>query len=94
MHPNAKLTGEQRDEIRRRYAAGELQRDLAREYGVAQCTISFVCNPIGEENKRADSRAWKRARYGVDQEYTERVRAANRRWHVRRREARAQQAAE
>jgi hypothetical protein len=38
----AKLTEEQVREIRRRYATGETQRSIAREYGVVQTTISRV----------------------------------------------------
>lgn len=41
-HVNAKLTAEQVQEIRRRYAAGEMQVPLAKEFGVAQRTISLI----------------------------------------------------
>ena len=41
-HANAKLTNQQAVEIRQRYAAGELQVPLAKEYGVSQNTISLI----------------------------------------------------
>lgn len=41
-HANAKLTNEQAAEIRRRYAAGEFQVPLAKEYGVSQGVISGI----------------------------------------------------
>lgn len=41
-HANAKLTTEQAEEIRRRYAKGELQVPLAKEFGVSQRAISLV----------------------------------------------------
>ena len=41
-HANAKLTNAQAKTIRKRYAKGELQVPLAKEYGVSQRTISLV----------------------------------------------------
>lgn len=41
-HPAAKLTAAQAAEIRRRYAAGESQRPLAREFGISQPVVSKV----------------------------------------------------
>lgn len=41
-HANAKLTDKQAAQIRSRYAAGELQVPLAREYGVSQGVVSKV----------------------------------------------------
>jgi hypothetical protein len=41
-HVNAKLTTAQVAEIRARYAAGELQVPLAREYGVSQRAVSLI----------------------------------------------------
>lgn len=41
-HVNAKLTTKQVMEIRKRYAAGEYQAPLAKEYGVSQRTISLI----------------------------------------------------
>lgn len=41
-HTNAKLTNEQAAEIRQRYAAGEFQVPLAKEYGVSQRAISLI----------------------------------------------------
>lgn len=41
-HANAKLTAQQADEIRKRYAAGEYQVPLAKEYGVSQRAISLI----------------------------------------------------
>lgn len=41
-HVNAKLTNEQAEEIRNRYAAGEYQVPLAKEYGVSQRVISLI----------------------------------------------------
>lgn len=42
------------EQIRRRYAAGERQRPLAKEYGVAQSTISQIAN----------GRLWKESAHG------------------------------
>lgn len=39
---NAKLTVAQHEEIRRRIAAGERQKDLAAEYGVTASTVSTI----------------------------------------------------
>jgi hypothetical protein len=41
-HTNAKLTNKQAADIRRRYAAGETQIPLAKEYGVSQRVISLI----------------------------------------------------
>ena len=41
-HVNAKLTSEQAEQIRRRYAAGEYQVPLAKEYGVSQQVVSLI----------------------------------------------------
>lgn len=41
-HANAKLTDHQAQEIRERYAAGEYQAPLAKEYGVSQRVISLI----------------------------------------------------
>lgn len=41
-HTNAKLTSTQVEEIRERYASGEYQVPLAKEYGVSQRTISLI----------------------------------------------------
>lgn len=41
-HANAKLTNEQASEIRKRYAAGEFQIPLAKEYKVSQRAISLI----------------------------------------------------
>lgn len=41
-HVNAKLTNEQAEQIRQRYAAGEYQVPLAREFGVSQRAISLI----------------------------------------------------
>ncbi len=41
-HANAKLTNKQAEEIRKRYAAGEYQVPLAKEYGVSQVVISLI----------------------------------------------------
>ena len=41
-HTNAKLTYDQVLEIRKRYAAGELQVPLAKEYKVSQRAISLI----------------------------------------------------
>ena len=41
-HPRAKLTDAQVAEVRRRRAAGERGKDLAREYGVSDATISLA----------------------------------------------------
>jgi hypothetical protein len=41
-HANAKLTWEQVSDIRKRYAAGELQVPLAKTFGVSQRVISLV----------------------------------------------------
>lgn len=38
-----KLTSDQRAEILRRYAAGEQQKVLARDYGVGESTIRRIC---------------------------------------------------
>ena len=42
LHPLAKLTGAQIAEILARVAAGEMQKDLAVEYGVSQPHISRI----------------------------------------------------
>ncbi len=42
IHHSAKLTTAQVKEIRRRYANGEIQMDLADEYGVTQAAISNI----------------------------------------------------
>lgn len=42
-HKKPKLTGQQRDEIRRRYAEGETAPALAAEFGVATSTIYANC---------------------------------------------------
>lgn len=42
FHANAKLTYRQAMEIRKRYAAGEFQVVLAKEYGVSQVSISLI----------------------------------------------------
>jgi hypothetical protein len=48
----AKLTAAQVVEIRERFAAGELQIDLAKEFGVARETISrIVCGHTWEKHK-------------------------------------------
>lgn len=44
VHPVAKLSETEVIAIRYRWAAGELQRPLAREYGVSQCLIWRICN--------------------------------------------------
>jgi len=41
-HTNAKLTNKQVEEIRNRYASGEYQTPLAKEYGVSQNAISLI----------------------------------------------------
>ena len=41
-HTNAKLSNAQAEEIRRRYAAGEYQAPLAKEFGVSQRAISLI----------------------------------------------------
>jgi hypothetical protein len=41
-HANAKLTNQQAEDIRRRYASGEYQTPLATEYGVSQRVISLI----------------------------------------------------
>jgi hypothetical protein len=41
-HANAKLTHKQVDKIRKRYAGGEYQTPLAKEYGVSQTVISLI----------------------------------------------------
>ena len=41
-HTKAKLTNDQAEEIRKRYAAGEYQVPLAKEYGVSQRVISLI----------------------------------------------------
>jgi hypothetical protein len=43
-HPAAKLTWEQVRDIRARYAAGELQKHLAPQYGVSKAHVSYVIN--------------------------------------------------
>ena len=44
-NPTAKLTWEQAEEIRRRYATGEIsQRNLAEEYGIEQSNVSLIVN--------------------------------------------------
>lgn len=44
-----KLTDEQKDEIKHRYAAGECgMRPLAAEYGVSRRTIAIIVNPETE----------------------------------------------
>lgn len=50
-HTNAKLTNEQAEEIRQRYAAGEFQAPLAAEYGVSQRVVSLIVR--GESYKCA-----------------------------------------
>lgn len=42
-HPFVKISIDHVNEIRRRYATGETQRALAREFSVAQTTISALC---------------------------------------------------
>lgn len=50
----AKLTPEQVEEIRSRYAAGGiLQRDLAAEYGVSKCTVLMVINGQSRRTRSA-----------------------------------------
>ncbi len=45
MNVNSKLTMEQADEIRRRYAAGEgSQHKLAREFKIGQATVYCIVN--------------------------------------------------
>lgn len=41
-HTNAKLTDEQAEQIRQRYAAGEYQAPMAKEFGVSQTVISLI----------------------------------------------------
>lgn len=41
-HTNAKLSNRQAEQIRKRYAAGEFQIPLAKEYGVSQRAISLI----------------------------------------------------
>jgi hypothetical protein len=41
-HSNSKLTDKQVNEIRKRYAKGEFQVPLAKEYGVSQRVISLI----------------------------------------------------
>lgn len=41
-HINAKLTDEQAEQIRQRYAGGEYQAPLAKEFGVSQVAISLI----------------------------------------------------
>lgn len=47
MPGNASLLVAQVREIRRRHAEGELAKDLAREFGVAKCTMSAALNGKG-----------------------------------------------
>lgn len=44
LRRNGTLTLALANEVRRRYANGERQADLAREYGVSRSTITRVCN--------------------------------------------------
>lgn len=43
-HNMARLTDAQVEEIRARHAAGELQRNLARDFGVCRTSISLICS--------------------------------------------------
>jgi hypothetical protein len=43
-HPIAKLDSDQVAEVRRRYAAGEKQKDIAKSLGIAQSTVSSMVN--------------------------------------------------
>ena len=45
-HSNAKLTDKQAADIRKRYAAGEFQSPLAKEYGVSQVAISLIVRGV------------------------------------------------
>jgi predicted DNA binding protein len=46
-HFNARLTDEQADELRRRYAAGGItQKALAAEYGISQPTTSEIIRRV------------------------------------------------
>ena len=55
-HPQAKLTEEQVISIRRRVAGGESRGSMAREFGVAKCTVRLIVN----------HRSWSWLEDGVD----------------------------
>lgn len=42
-HPMAKLTAAQAADVRRRYAAGEKQRDIGRAFGIHQAQVHRIC---------------------------------------------------
>jgi hypothetical protein len=43
-HPQAKISDAARAAIKQRYAAGALQKDLGKEFGLTQSTISYLIN--------------------------------------------------
>ena len=56
-----KLTDQQYDEIRERYAKGATVSSLAREYGVCNRTIHIVCRPEVKELLNERAKAYRKA---------------------------------
>jgi len=63
-----KLTGEQREKIKEKYAVGISQRRLAKMYGVSRRLISFIINPSAlEENlKRREEKGGSKVYYNKE----------------------------
>jgi transcriptional regulator with XRE-family HTH domain len=75
---------ERNEEIRRRVAAGERQKDLAAEFGLTASRVNDIVRP---ERVRARQLARLHRLYAVDKDFTERCRAASRAYQARKREA-------
>ena len=75
---------ERNEEIRRRVAAGERQKDLAAEFGLTASRVNDIVRP---ESARARQLARLHRLYAVDEDFTERRRAASRAYQARKREA-------
>jgi transposase-like protein len=56
-----KLTDQQYDEIRERYAKGATVSSLAREYGVCNRTIHIICRPEVKELLNERAKAYRKA---------------------------------
>jgi DNA-binding XRE family transcriptional regulator len=72
MSKRAKLTDEQREQIRATYKGGVVsQRELAEEYGVSRRTIQFVLDPEKYERQKDITRA-NQIRYRAEGRYYDR----------------------
>lgn len=66
------------ERIRKLYGAGETKTDIARALGIDRATVTNYIGPEFRERRRQQVREYRKKRYGIDKEYTERCRARSR----------------